>query len=138
MIMKHRGLFSLQEIRERKIPVSVFGGNEWSHETDKIKGVDRFVHLCFINDHPMLFKARNECRIVNPVWLALNSEVIFLEDAKFTTDISNKSGVNILTSEEAAEEIDFEVLFTRTNWSQPKSNLTYENNIPLKSQFFRS
>jgi len=122
MIVKHGGLLSLQQIREKDIRISAFGGNEWSHEADETKGIDRYVHLCFVDDHPMLFKARKEGRINNPVWLAVKSDVMFLEGVRFTTDISNKSGVDILSPEEAVEEIDFDILFTRTNWSDPEIN----------------
>jgi hypothetical protein len=39
---------------------------------------------------------------------------------RFTSDVSNKSGVAILQPEETIEEIDWEVLFTRTDWSDPE------------------
>jgi hypothetical protein len=38
---------------------------------------------------------------------------------KFTADVSNKFGVQLYTVEEALEIIDFEVLYTRTNWRDP-------------------
>ena len=37
----------------------------------------------------------------------------------FTDDVSNKAGVEIHTIQEARKLIDFEVLYTRTNWSDP-------------------
>src|SRR5215217_926199 len=49
--IKKHGILSTSEIRSRDIPV-VTGGNQWSLDADKIKGVDKFVHLCFFRSHP--------------------------------------------------------------------------------------
>ena len=38
----------------------------------------------------------------------------------FTDDVSNKSGVEIYTIEEAKKIIDFPVLYTRTDWNDPE------------------
>jgi hypothetical protein len=44
-----------------------------------------------------------------------------LEDGtRFTNDVSNKSGVQILNPAIARDIIDFEVLFTRTDWTDPE------------------
>ena len=37
----------------------------------------------------------------------------------FTPDVSNKAGVSIHSMEDAKKLIDFEVLFTRTDWKNP-------------------
>jgi hypothetical protein len=39
---------------------------------------------------------------------------------KFTPSVSNKAGVRTYTMEEAKKMIDFEVLYTRTNWRDPE------------------
>jgi len=38
----------------------------------------------------------------------------------FTGDVSNKAGVTIHSLEEAMGMIDFEVLYTRTDWRDPQ------------------
>ncbi len=119
LIDEHGGLLSLREIINRDITVPVFGGNEWSHEADVRCDVDRYVHLCFLSNHPMLFRAKEEGRITQPVWLGIKVDIIFQEGVMFTDDVSNKSGVSPMDATRAANEIDFEVLFTRTDWTDP-------------------
>ncbi len=120
LIRAHQGLLSLAESRRRGVNVPVPGGNDWSHEADEIKGVHKYVHLAFLNDHPMLFVAKNEARITDPVWLRIDASILLEEGTRFTNDVSNKSGVEILTPDAAREMIDFEVLFTRTDWRDPE------------------
>jgi hypothetical protein len=43
-----------------------------------------------------------------------------MKGVRFTSDVSNKAGVGLHSIEEARKFIDFEVLFTRTNWSDPE------------------
>lgn len=40
----------------------------------------------------------------------------------FCGDVSNKSGVTIHSLEEAKDMIDFEVLYTKTDWRNPQIN----------------
>lgn len=39
-----------------------------------------------------------------------------MEGIRFTAEVANKSGVKPLTLEEACAEMDFPVLFDRTDW----------------------
>jgi hypothetical protein len=120
LIQEHQGLLSLAESRRRGIKVPIPGGNDWSHDADAIKGVHEYVHLAFLDDHPMLFVAKKESRITDPVWLKIDASILLEEGTRFTNDVSNKSGVEILTPDVARDMIDFEVLFTRTDWSDPE------------------
>jgi len=141
MIEKYEGLFSLDEIERKKISVPVFGGNDWSHEADFMEGVDIYVHLCFVDSHPMQYITKEEGRIEKPIWLAIKPDVLLYKETRFTNDVSNKVGVDIMTSEQAAQEIDFEVLFSRTDWSDPeikrrrqqarKSEILVHKKIPI-------
>ena len=120
LIKEHHGLLSLGEAERRGTKIPVPGGNEWSHDADRLKGVHEYVHLAFVDDHPMLFRAKQEGRIPDPIWLKIKSSILLDESVRFCSDVSNKSGVPILTAEEAKEEIDFEVLFTYMDWRDPQ------------------
>jgi len=120
LIQEHQGLLSLAELRRRGVEVPVPGGNDWSHSADEMKGVHEYVHLAFLDDHPMLFRAKQESRITDPVWLKIDSSILLGEGTRFTRDVSNKAGVEILTPAIAAEIIDFEVLFTYMDWKDPE------------------
>ncbi len=63
LIKEHQGLLSLREAERRRIVIPAPGGNKWSHDADRIKGLHEYVHLAFVDDHPMLFRAKNEGRM---------------------------------------------------------------------------
>ncbi len=120
LIEEHEALLSLAEIDRRGIDVPVPGGNQWSHDVDRMRGLDQYVHLAFIDDHPMLFRAKQEERIADPIWLKIESSILLQEGARFCTEVSNKSGAVILQAEQAKEQIDFDVLFTYMDWRDPE------------------
>lgn len=120
LIQEHGGLLSLGELEKRGIPIPIPGGNEWSHDADRMKGVQKYVHLAFLDDHPMLYRAKQDGRILNPIWLKIQASILLEDGVRFCSDVSNKSGVVILQAEEAKEEIDFDVLFTYMDWKDPE------------------
>jgi hypothetical protein len=141
MIQEHGGLYSLAMLRKMGIEVPAPGGNDWSHEADIRKGLDRYVHLCFRTSHPMLFRAMQDKRIEVPIYLEIHPDVLNIDGVMYTTDVSNKSGVDIYTLDQAREMLDFEVLYSRTNWKDPevrqrlqqaeKCELLVPDHIPL-------
>lgn len=116
IIEKYEGLLSLEKIEEYGVSIPMSNGNQWSHEADKLKGLHRFVHLAFIDDHPMLFRAKQEGRIKDPIWLKIKNATILHNTVRFSADVSNKTGVRILNAEEAIQQIDFDALFTYMDW----------------------
>ena len=120
LIQEHEGLLSLEELERRGIEIPVPGGNKWSHDADKMKGVHKYVHLAFLDDHPMLYLAKQDGRIPDPIWLNIQSSILLEEGVRFCSQVSNKSGAVILEAEEAKEQIDFDVLFTYMDWLDPE------------------
>lgn len=120
LIETHGGLLSLGELERRSIEIPRPGGNQWSHDADRLKGVHEYVHLAFIDDHPMLYHAKREGRILDPIWLEIESSILLQEGVRLCPEVSNKSGAAILSPEEAKEQIDFDVLFTYMNWRDPE------------------
>jgi len=119
LIIENRGLYSFARLTEMGIGIPVAGGNDWSHKADMYKGLDQYVHLCFKSNHPMEYVARQEGRIGESLFLQIGMEVLQLDGVKFTADVSNKSGVQLYSIDEARKIIDFEVLYSRTNWRDP-------------------
>ena len=140
-ILKNNGLYSFGELQRRGIAIPAPGGNKWSHDADATKGVEEYVHLAFLDDHPMLYAAKQDGRVKEPIWLKINAAMLLTPDVRFTKEVSNKAGVHLLTPEEAAVEIDFEVLFTYMDWKNPdvqarrrlalKSEILIPKHIPL-------
>jgi len=106
-----------------------------------MKGLDKYVHLCFRMNHPMLFRAMQDKRIEVPIYLEVHPDVLQIDGVVYTADVSNKSGVDIYKLEQAREMVDFEVLYTRTEWKDPeiqqrlrqaeKCELLVPDHIPL-------
>ena len=142
LIQEHQGLLSLGELERRGISIPVPGGNEWSHDADKMKGVHEYVHLAFVDDHPMLYLAKQEGTIPDPIWLKIQSSILLEDGVRFCSEVSNKSGAAILEAEEAKEQIDFDVLFTYMDWTDPeiqarrqaaiKSEILVPNFVPIE------
>jgi ssDNA thymidine ADP-ribosyltransferase DarT-like protein len=119
LIYQHGGLYSMVELGRRGIKVPAPGGNQWSQNADGMSGVDRYVHLCFRANHPMEFLARQAGHIQDTIFLQINPSVIQDAGVRFTSEVANKSGATLHTMEEAKTLIDFEVLYTRTDWTNP-------------------
>ncbi len=120
LIKEHQGLLSLRELERQGIEIPRPGGNKWSHDADKRKGLHKYVHLAFVTNHPMLYRANEEGRIPNPIWLKIKSSILLEDGVRFCSEVSNKKGVAILKAEEAKERIDFDVLFTYMDWRDPE------------------
>ncbi|MCE8015933.1 DUF4433 domain-containing protein [Halomonas sp. MCCC 1A17488] len=135
-IREQGGLLRLAEMKRRSVNGAVFGGNQWSHDADVARGLDGYVHLCFLSEHPMEWCAKNDGRILDSVFLQICPSVLNFSGVRVANDVSNKSGVSLLTLEEAAQQLDWEVLYGWTDWSDEaikarrKSAKKYEVLVP--------
>jgi ssDNA thymidine ADP-ribosyltransferase, DarT len=85
----------------------------------RVRGMHEYVHLCFRANHPMEYLARQDGRIEDTIFLQIHPTVLQFQGVLFTSDVSNKSGIIPCSIDEAKDKIDFEVLYTRTDWSDP-------------------
>jgi len=115
-IRKCGGLYSWEKLIEKGIQVAAPGGNDWSHDADTFKGVDKHVHLCLRPNHPMEYRAREEGRIGKSIFLEIDPAVLKTDRALFTSDVANKRDVELHSISEAADLIDFEVLGPNMNY----------------------
>ena len=118
-IIEYGGLYSLNELEKRKINVQAPGGNGLSHILDKGYGLDEYIHLSFLPKHPMLHHAQKDKRILRPFWIRINPAVMLKEGVLFCPEVANKSNSYLYDRSEVEKVIDFEVLFTFMDWSNP-------------------
>jgi len=104
------GLFSYARLREMGIEIPAPGGNEWSRDADARGGMDRYVHLCLKNEHPMEYHAKREGRIKSSIFLSIHTDTLQFEGVRFTAGVSNKGDVEPCSMEEAMKIIDFDML----------------------------
>jgi len=119
LIRELGGLYPMADLKRMGKEIPAAGGNQWSWDADELRQMDRYVHLCFRATHPMEFVARQDGRIVDSVFLQVHPEVLQWEGVRYTPDVANKAGVSVHTVDEARGLIDFEVLYTRTDWKDP-------------------
>ena len=116
--IRESGLLSMREMRRLHILPAVTGGNQWSLEADVGCGMDAYVHLCFRKNHPMEFLAKKDGRIQQTTFLKIDPAVLLL-DALVCDGVSNKAGVVPGPPVEKFHELDWEVLYQRTDWTDP-------------------
>jgi len=116
--IREHGILSMTELRARGI-TPVTGGNDWSLEADARFGMDRYVHLCFLRQHPMEWNARQDGRIEKSRFLRIDPKVLTLDDVLMTDEVANKSGVVPKPANEIIPSLDFKVMYTRTDWKDP-------------------
>lgn len=115
-----KGLLSKARMREENCwPPLATGGNELSHNLDTACGIDRYVSLCFTRNHPMKYLAQRDGRLPNPRYLGIFPDVLKIDGAKISFGVANATGVRIASVSEAIPELDTEVIYSRTNWSDP-------------------
>jgi hypothetical protein len=119
-IEKH-GILSLRNLINSRIDVACYWANELSHSLDISKGLDLFVHLSFIKEHPMQYVKTKNGDIPNPVWLEIDANVLFKNKSIFSDSVANKNETRIYGNiDDLAKYIDLDVLWSRTNWKDPK------------------
>jgi hypothetical protein len=115
------GLYSYARLKEMGIEIPAPGGNDWSHEADAYKGMERYVHLCFRPTHPMEHTAKVDGRIVSSIFLNIHTDVLQAADVRFTGGVSNKADVETYAIDEALGIIDFDMLYGGwKDWSNPE------------------
>ena len=122
------GLLSLANLKRNKVKDVKYGGNQWSHDADAYKGGDGYVHLCFLKNHPMEHIAREvEKRIEETCWLEIDISALNTNGVMYSSGVSNKSGVQFLSPDDAKEAIDLEGIYEFLNF-KVEGNQERKNN----------
>ena len=134
--IRANGLLSMRELRRRESLPLAPGGNQHSLDADEMSGMDAYVHLCMMDEHPMEYLAKKDGRIVETVFLKINPAILRMEGAMMTAEVSNKSGVEARPVAEVLPTLDLKVVYNRTDWKDPavqerlKAARKYEILIP--------
>ncbi|WP_319763019.1 DarT ssDNA thymidine ADP-ribosyltransferase family protein [Maridesulfovibrio sp.] len=142
-IIANGGILSLRRLEEKSVEGVIYGGNNWSHDADRFKGVDEFVHLAFLNQHPMAYTAVSNGRINSICWLEITLQILDIDGVRFCNDVSNKAGVDILANAEAITSIDVEGIYDWLDFNEDgnmarkaraeKSEVLIPNLVPLEN-----
>ncbi len=112
-IRRYGGLYSWYYCQENNITIPKPGGSATSWILDERKGLQNYVRVSFVKDHPMLFIAQNDGRISNPVILEISIDQIFKKATKYATQNAAKNGVTADLTFEKFNSIKFPILRRR-------------------------
>ena len=139
-IIKHGGLYSWADCEERGIKIPKPGGGDLSRSLDMRDGLQHYVRLAYVEDHPMKFEAMKDGRISNPVVLEVDLEPALWKDTLYADRNMTKNGANVGDTLDDLKAVHFG-LFTRMqryfDMSDEakmyyKAEVLVKNFIPLK------
>lgn len=104
------GIQSLRNILIQDISVKHFGAEELSHILDERKGLDKYVHLSFVKDHPMYHIAKSRGNLIDPIWIEIDSSILYENNTIFCDKVANQNGATIFNISNVLNKIDFELL----------------------------
>lgn len=117
--IKRHGLLSLAEIARLQIPHVSFSSSPESRSVDSHYGLDDFVRLAFVDQHPMEYVARKEGRIKDSVFLSVDASVLQQDGIRIAGGVAYGHGVPVYKLTEACDALDFDVLYFRSDWKDP-------------------
>src|SRR5713101_1116130 len=144
LIKERGGLWSTAKLREMGVENFYPGGNNHSLDADKMFGMDQYVHLCFKRNHPMEYLARQDGRIQKTQWLCIDnvSSIFKMDGVLYCPGVSNKSGMESFTVDEAGQKIDYVALYEYLDWrvnenyqgrlAAEKCEILVPDHLPLK------
>jgi hypothetical protein len=119
-IREHGALMSLEMLEAAKVKVEAPGGDAASQATDKSKGMDRFVHLCLHQNHPMAYVAKRSGRLGDLIYLEIERSVLYEDGVRFVPGMANTTGIEDYALTDAASQgmlVDVETLNSRIPWN---------------------
>ena len=117
-----RGLLSKAKMRSKGWWPKKTGGDRLSHDLDRVRCIDHCVSLCFIDNHPMGHFAYKKGRLPNLRYLGISPCVLKISEVRIAFGIANANDTEILPIEKAIRQIDFEVIYSWTDWKDPEIN----------------
>jgi hypothetical protein len=120
--IKQYGLLSKAKMRQHGFWPAATGGNNLSHSLDDQRGISNFVSLCFTKSHPMKYCAIQEGRLPSPRHLGISPEVLRIPGVRVAFGVANANETVIKDLPQAIELMDIEVMYSRTDWSDPSVN----------------
>lgn len=137
-IIQNGGLYSWTDCEKRGISIPKPGGTmDLSRSLDSRDGLQHYVRLSFVKDHPMMFVAMNEGRISNPVILEIDIDAALLEDSLYADRNTTKNGANVGGNVRDLEAIHYDVFKKRyfdlddDDKTYYKAEVLVKNHIPL-------
>jgi hypothetical protein len=131
-IVSKGGLYGWETLRRKNIYVPRPGGNAVSRKLDREKKLQDYVRLSFSTDLPMLYVAKQDGRIKNPVWLKIDLDVLFWEDTLFSDRNATDKNAQIGGRASDFQRIRFDVLKT-DSWTGKQQKAYKQAEVLVRS-----
>lgn len=115
-ILQHGGLYSWADCEEKGITIAKPGGSDGSRSLDARDGLQHYVRVSFVTQHPMMYVAMNEGRISNPVILEIDPEVIYWKDSQYADRNATKNGAQVGDGLDDFNKIHFSAVKARKHF----------------------
>lgn len=138
-IIKNGGLYSWADCLDKGINITKPGGSDMSRSLDRRQGLQNYVRLSFVPDHPMMYVAMDDGRISNPVVLEIDVEAILWEDTMYADRNMTKNGANVGKTLDDLKAIRLGLFHFRRYFDLSdeakmyyKAEVLVKNHVPLK------
>lgn len=121
------GLLSMKEMRRMGISPSAAGGSKGSQISDIRNRMDEYVHLCLLGKNPMEFRAKEDGRIEESVFLEIDTSILSEPGILLTPGFSNRIGIVPVSLEKAIDEFDFEIIYGGMDWNNEEHRRRHNN-----------
>jgi hypothetical protein len=128
------GILTLENILENNLDVC-FGADSDSHLLDRQLGLDKYVHLAFVSDHPMYYVAKRRGSIKIGAWIEIDLSILIDNKAYFSPEVANKSGAKIYEMNLVDAIIEFDKMHSKNfdvYKDARKAEIIVKNNINTK------
>lgn len=138
-IIQHGGLYSWADCEEKGIQIAKPGGSSQSRDLDRRDGLQHFVRVSFVKEHPMMYVAMSDGRISNPVVLEIDPAVIYWQNSMYADRNATKNGAQVGKSLADFKNIHFNAIKARKHFDLPEEEQPFfqaevlvKNHIPLE------
>lgn len=115
-IIDNGGIYSWQACDRNGITIKKPGGSVTSRSLDAYRGLGNYVRLSFSRNHPMMYAAKNDGRISDPVILEIDLSVAGLSSTKFSDRNATRNGAIIASGYDGAKNIHFTIVIQSTHF----------------------
>src|SRR5262245_42441 len=95
LMVERGGLYSADLLEAMGVVVPAYGGDENSRNSDRANGMDEYVHLCFLPQSPMEYRARQAGRLGSVTFHEIDLDVLREDGVKFVPGFSNMNGIPV-------------------------------------------
>lgn len=120
-IINNGGLYSWAGCERKGITISKPGGGALSRQLDSRDGLQDYVRVSFVTQHPMMYAAMDEGRISNPVILEIDPEVACWEGTLYADRNATKTGANVGGTIDDFRHIHFQSVKARKHFDLDES-----------------